>query len=115
MLYKVTVGRDVYLGSPEEVVLWMSKAEGAPPGGPVAYMRAVAKRLAAHGGGVAVDTSGPDGFLTSLAQARLVRLEPRRESSAERVDTKALLDEGPVAFGDDVDVDDLRRDVFGEE
>ena len=34
MLYKVTVGRDVYVGTPEEILGFMARAEGAPAAPP---------------------------------------------------------------------------------
>lgn len=34
MLYKVTVGRDVYVGTPEEILGFMARAEGAPASPP---------------------------------------------------------------------------------
>jgi hypothetical protein len=115
LLYKVRVGRDEYLGTPEEVVGWMARATGAPGDGtPAGYMASVAARLSAHDRGAAVDTSSPLAFLRSLDAAGWVRLTERREASRDRVDPDAVLGEGPVAFGDDVDYDDLRRDVFGE-
>ena len=116
MLYKVTVGRDEYLGTPEQVVLWMSRAEGAPAGGVggglEAFMRGVRDRVARAGGETAIDVSSAIGFLESLRDARLVRLEERRESSSERVEPREVLDEGPVAFGESVTLEDLESDVF---
>lgn len=91
----------------------MAKAEGAPAGGPAAYMRGVAARIAERlDDGAPVDVSSPDAFLTSLADAGLLRMEERPEASTERVDPKEALGEGPVAFGEDVDVADLEADVF---
>ena len=112
MLYRVTVGRDEYLGTAEEVVLWMSRAEGAPKGGARAYMRGIRARLGERGSGVEVDVSNATAFLESLARARLIRVEEKTEASPERWDPAEILDEGPVAFGKDVDVDDLERDVL---
>ena len=91
----------------------MSKAKGAPPGGPEAYMRAVAARIAEHlDGRPPIDVSDPEAFLVSVAEAGLVRLEERPEASTERVDPIEALGDGPVAFGEDVDVADLEADVF---
>ena len=91
----------------------MSKAKGAPPGGPAAYMRAVAARIAEHlDGRPPIDVSSPEAFLASVAEAGLVRLEERPEASTERVDPIEALGDGPVAFGEDVDVADLEADVF---
>ena len=112
MLYKVKVGRDEYLGTAEEVVLWMSKAAGAPKGGPRAYMKGIRARLAERGSEEAIDASDATAFLESLAKAGLLDLEEKREASPERWDPAEILDEGPVAFGDDVAVEDLELDVF---
>ncbi len=119
MLYKVTVGRDVYLGTPEEIVAFMAKADGAPAGaegagGLAAYMEGVAARLRTHGRRVAVDVEDPRAFLESLAAARLLRLERRKVPKDDPVDPKPLL-EGPIAFGADVDEAALRRDLFDED
>jgi hypothetical protein len=108
----VTVGRDEYLGTPEQVVLWMSRAKGAPAGGPDAYMRGVRDRLARAGGETEVDITSAIGFLESLRDARVLRLEERRESSTERVEPDEVLGEGPVAFGESVTLEDLEADVF---
>ena len=112
MLYKVTVGRDAYLGTAEEVVAWMSRAQGAPaagegPAGLEAYMRGVAARVAERTDAPRVDPSSPLAFLESLRDARLLKLEERRESSAERVDPDDLLEQGILTFGDGVDPEDL--------
>ena len=113
MLYRVIVGRDEYLGTAEEVVLWMSKAKGAPKGGARAYMQGIRARLGERGSEVAVDASNATAFLESLARAQLIRVEEKREASPERWDPAEILDEGPVAFGEGVDLADLESDVFG--
>jgi hypothetical protein len=112
VLYKVTVGRDASLGTAEEVVAWMSRAEGAPtvpkgPGGLEAYMRGVAARVAERTEADRVDVSSPLSFLESLRDAGLLRLEERSESSTERADPKDVLEQGILTFGDDVDPEDL--------
>ncbi len=113
LLYKVTVGRDTYLGTPEQVVLWMSKAHGAPEGGVLAYMRGIADRVGKAGKkNVPVDVSEPLAFLESLESAGFVTMEERSEASTERVDPKGLLDEGPVAFSDKITTQELEDDVF---
>src|SRR5205814_1443198 len=99
--------RDEYLGTPEQVVQWMSRAEGAPDGGSDAYMRGVRDRVARSGSDAEIDVTSAIAFLESLRDARLLRLEERRESSTERVAPKEVLDEGPVAFGDSVTLEDL--------
>ena len=115
MLYKVTLGRDAYLGTPEEVVTWMARAQGAPsaPGvdGPAAYMRGVSDRLRANGVSDPIDLSSALGFLTSLSDAGLLTLEERAEASLERVDPASILGSGPVAFGEGLDLDQLRADT----
>jgi hypothetical protein len=115
VLYKVTIGQDVYLGTPDEIVGFMAKADGAPPGDAAGYMRGIAERVAIserHAAALAVETGNPLAFLTSLAALRLLRLEQRHETKGERVDPKSALGEGPVAFGENVSLDDLRRDVL---
>jgi hypothetical protein len=107
VLYKVTVGRDTYLGTAEEVVEWMSRAEGAPPGGPAAAMRGIAARVAERTDAPRIDTSSPLAFLLSLRDAGLLRLEERAEASPERVDQALLLDQALLTFADDVDPSDL--------
>jgi hypothetical protein len=107
VLYKVTVGRDQYFGTPDEVVEWMSRAEGAPRGGTAAYMRGVAARVAERTTSPRVDCSSPEAFLLSLRDAGLLRLEERAEASHEREDPAAVLDQGLLTFGDDVDPADL--------
>lgn len=112
---KVTVGQDVYLGTAEEVVGWMSKADGAPPGDLPAYMRGIAARVArASPKAPPIDVDDPEAFLESLADAGFLQLDERAEASKERVDPKSLLDEGPVAFGGKVSLEDLEQDVFGQ-
>lgn len=91
----------------------MSKAEGAPAGGRAPYMKGVAARIAERlDDAPAIDVSSAQAFLESLAEAGLLRLEERAEASKERVDPVEALGDGPVAFGEDVDVADLEADVF---
>lgn len=120
MLCKVTVGRDVYVGTPEEVVGFLARAEGAPGGGVAsdghaAYMEGVAARLRTHGRHVPVDRSSPEAFLRSLAAAKLLTYEPRGEPDEARVDVKEVLGDRPVGFSGKVRAEDLWRDVFGDE
>jgi hypothetical protein len=110
MLYKVKVGVDEYLGTPEEVVSWMARAEGAPSGGTDAYMRGIARRLRAQMGIEVVDVSSPLAFLSSLGEANVLSVEERPEASSERLDRSEIdrtLGDGPVAYGKDVDPSDL--------
>jgi hypothetical protein len=107
VLYKVTVGRDQYLGTAEEVVEWMSRAEGAPRGGTAAYMRGVAARAHERTNVPRVDTTSPEAFLRSLGDAGLLRVEERAEASTHREDPREVLDQGILTFSDDVDPSDL--------
>jgi hypothetical protein len=107
VLYKVTVGRDQYLGTPEEVVEWMSRAEGAPRGEIAAYMRGIAARVAERTTRSRVDCSSPLAFLLSLEDAGLLRAEERGEASTEREDPNEVLDQGLLTFAEDVDPSDL--------
>jgi hypothetical protein len=45
-LYRVRVARDDYLGSADEVLTFLRRAQGAPAGDARAYMTSVARRLA---------------------------------------------------------------------
>jgi hypothetical protein len=110
MLYKVRVGVDEYLGTADEVVAWMAKAEGAPRGGVDGYMRGIARRLRSQMGIEVVDTSSAVAFLSSLRDARVLSVEERPEASAERLDGDEIdraLGDGPIAFGKDVEPEDL--------
>lgn len=109
----MTVARDVYLGSAEQVVGWMSKAVGAPGTDVRSFMRGIAERVArAAKKPPAIDVSEPLAFLESLEAAGFLTLEERTEASAEREDPRALIDEGPVAFGEKIELSDLEDDVF---
>jgi hypothetical protein len=114
VLYKVSIGRDQYLGTAEEVVAWMSKAIGAPVsnGDANAFMSGIRARMAERGLETPIDDSTPSAFLASLSLTGLVRVEERPEASAERVDPREALGEGPVAFGEGVEADDLEADVL---
>ena len=120
MLYRVKVGRDEYLGTPEEVVAWMSKAEGAPPQGSGtstgmrAFMRGIAARARTAGRGAeiesAIDVDEPEAFLLSLGAAGLLDIEERPEASGERVRPSDALGDGPIAYGKDVEPGDIDLD-----
>jgi hypothetical protein len=114
MLYKVKIGRDEYLGTPEEVVAMMSRAKGAPPGGPQAFMRGIASRLEKRGreegAAGAIDVADPAAFLASLAAAGFLTMEERPEASRERVPPAEAVGDGPIAYGRDVDPDDVDVD-----
>ena len=103
----MTVGRDQYLGTPDEVLAWMARAQGAPRGDADAYMRGIAARIQERTDGTRIDLSSPLAFLHSLEDAGLLRIEERPEASAERRDPDDLLDDAILTFGDDVDPDDL--------
>jgi hypothetical protein len=115
-LLKVTVGRDEYLGTAEEVVAWMSRAVGAPGRGEgdlVGFMEGVRARLGERGKRAGIDASSPAASLASLAAGGFVRMEERREASRDREDPREAIGEGPVAFGEGVDADDVLGDVLG--
>jgi hypothetical protein len=110
MLYKVKVGVDEYLGTPEEVVGWMARAEGAPGGGIDGYMRGIARRLRAQMGIEWVDVSSPLAFLSTLAEANVLAVEERPEASPDRLERDEIdrtLGEGPIAFGKGVEPEDV--------
>lgn len=107
MLYRVRIGQDDYLGTPEEVLAFMMRAQGAPAGGRQAYMEGIARRLCDQLGLPGIATSSPEAFLLSLGERRVARVEAVGEPSAERHDPQALLDEGPLTFGEGVSPEDL--------
>ncbi len=107
MLYRVRIGRDDYLGTAEEVVAFMMRAEGAPGADPSSFMSGVAARLREHMGVTDVATSAPEAFLLSLAARRVIQLEQVGEPSPERTDPRVALGDGPVVYGAGVSEDDL--------
>jgi hypothetical protein len=107
MLFRVTLGRDEYLGTAEEVVAFLAQSQGSPAREPRAYMRAVAARLTRDMGLEAVPVDAPEPFLRALAERRVLRLEPLSEPSSDRVDRETALGHGPVAFSEGVDPDDV--------
>lgn len=107
MLYRVRIGRDDYLGTPDEVLGFLLRAEGAPAQEPRAYMEGVAARLADQLGVTGLPTDDPEAFLLSLSERRVIRLEAVGEPSLERSDPRAVLGEGPVTFGKGVKDDDI--------
>jgi len=107
LLYRVRVGRDDYLGTAEEVVAFMMRAEGAPGADPQAFMDGVAARLGEHLGVNDLPTSAAEPFLLSLAERRIIRLEQVGEPHAERTDPRLALGDGPVVYGEGVSEDDL--------
>jgi hypothetical protein len=107
VLYKVTIGEDVYLGRPEEVLAFMMKAEGAGGDNLLSYMQATAARLAEHTDIVGVDTSDEVAFLDSLMEKGVLAIEVFEEPSHERADPREAVGDGPVAYGPGVDPDDV--------
>ena len=84
------IGRDTYLGTPEQVVLWMSKAQGAPDGGVEAYMRGIATRVAkAAKKKVSVDVSEPFAFLESLENAGFLSVTDGDQSALDTFPARA--------------------------
>lgn len=110
MLYRVTLGRDEYLGTAEEVVAFMARAEGSPDPDPARYMRKVAQSLAQRMGLSGVPHDDAEGFLSALAERQVLRLVPLREPSTERTDPRLALGDGPVVYGEGVGADDLPDD-----
>lgn len=107
MLYKVTIGEDVYLGRPEEVVGFMMKAEGAGGTDMASYMQATAARLAERLDILGIDTSDEVAFLDSLAERGVVPIEVFEEPSDERSEPRDVVGDGPVAYGPGVDPRDV--------
>jgi len=107
LLYRVRIGIDDYLGTPEEVLAFLMRAEGAPGRDPRSYMEGAAERLRDRMGVTDVATSTPEAFLLSLAERRVIRLEPVGEPSSERSDPRVALGDGPVVYGEGVDPDDV--------
>ena len=107
ILVHVALGEDVYLGTPEEVVDFMRRAEGAPQGDRAAYMAGIAARVASQFDGVTIDTDSCGEFLESLARAGFATVRAQAEPSEERVTRAEALGDGPIAFGADVDYRDL--------
>ncbi len=103
MLYKVTIGEDVYVGTPEEVVGFMMRAEGAPAGDVTTYMTAMAARVGERLEVGGIDTSSEIAFLDSLASKGVLPVETFDEPSTERIDPKEAVGDGPVAYGPGVD------------
>ena len=99
MLYKVSINEDVYLGTAEEVVRYMMRAEGAPAGEVGAYMVAMAARLAERLDVSGIDTSDETAFLESLREGGVVPVEVLDEPSTQRVAPEDAVGDGPVAYG----------------
>jgi hypothetical protein len=107
MLYEVRIGEDVYLGTPEEVVSFLMRAEGAPPGDAKAYMVAMAARVAERLDVTGIDTSEETAFLESLREKGVLPIETRPEPSTQRVPREEALGDEPIAYGPGVDPGDV--------
>jgi hypothetical protein len=110
VLYRVTVGRDEYLGTADEVVSFLARGEGSPARDPGTYMRLVAARLTKEMGLTPVPHHDAEAFLLALGERRVVGVQPASEPSSDRVDPRAALGDGPIAFSEGVDPDDLDLD-----
>lgn len=107
MIYKVRIGEDVYIGSPEEVVAFMMRAEGAPGDDPASYMTAMAARVSERLEVSGIDASEETAFLDSLREKGVLPIEVYEEPSTQRVSTEEALGDGPVAFGPGVEPGDV--------
>lgn len=107
MLYRVRIGRDEYLGTADEVLAFLARAEGAPGTDPRSYMEGAARRIEERLGISGIPTSDAAAFLEALRERRILPVEPQRPPSDERVDRDRVLDEGPVTLGEGVDAADL--------
>lgn len=106
-LYRVDIGDDCYIGSPDEVLAFMMKADGAPPGDAAEYMEGIATRVAEALGRGPISTASSEAFLESLSKHKIARVSAGTEPSTERVDPADVLKDGPIAFGPDVDPSDI--------
>lgn len=106
-LYRVDIGEDCYVGTAEEVVAFMMKAEGAPEGDVATYMQGIAQRVVEALGRGPIDTDDPASFLESLARHKIARVSVGAAPTDETANPEDLLREGPVAFGPDVDPRDF--------
>lgn len=107
MLYRVTIGEDEYLGTAEEVVAFMARAEGAPGHDIRSYMEGVALRLRNRLEVEGIDTTDEVAFLVTLSEQGVLPIEELPEPSDERVEPREAIGEGPVAYGPGVDPDDV--------
>lgn len=107
-LYRVRVGRDEYIGTADEVLGFLVRAEGSPASDPAGYMRAVAAKVQEAFGGVVIDTEDAMSFLESLAKHRVLAVEAFGEPSDAPVDPAEVLRGEPmVVYGPDVDPGDV--------
>jgi hypothetical protein len=110
VLYRVTVGRDDYLGTAEEVVAFLARGEGSPSRDPKTYMRRVAARLTEAMSLPPLPVDDAEAFLLALGERRVIRVERADEPLSERVDRKTALGDGPIAFSEGVDPDEVDLD-----
>ena len=106
-LYKVTIGQDVYLGTPEEVVAFMARGEGAPGDDIASYMEGVAARIGERLAVGGIPTDDAQAFLEALQEKGIAQVEVQGMPSDERSDPADVIGEGPIAFGPDVDPRDV--------
>lgn len=106
-LYKVTIGQDVYLGTAEEVVQFMARAEGAPGDDLPSFMQGVAERVEQRLAVTGIPTDDPQEFLEALQEKRIARVEVQGMPSDEMANPDDVLGDGPLAFGPDVDPRDI--------
>lgn len=108
MLYKVRIGEDLYLGTAEEVVAFMMCAEGAPAGNAVAYMQAMAARVAERMDVSGIATTDEGAFLDSLREKGVMPVEILDEPSTQRVSPEeALGGDDSVTLGPGVEPEDV--------
>jgi hypothetical protein len=107
MLYKVRIGEDVYLGTAEEVVAFMMRADGAPDGDAKAYMQAMAARIGERLDVSHISTADETSFLESLGKKGVLSVETQDEPSRQRVSPEEALGEGSVTLGPGVEPGDV--------
>jgi hypothetical protein len=107
MLYRVRIGRDEYLGTAEEVIGFLVRAEGAPGRDPASYMEGVAARLLEAFGPPRVPTGDAAAFLDAVRARGVVSIETLPEPSDERIDKESALGDGPVVYGKGVRPEDV--------
>lgn len=110
LLYEVRVGQDCYVGTADEVVAFMARAEGAPGQDPESYMRGVAEQLAARMGLDDIDTSEAAAFLDDLDRHGVLPIQTRPEPSNVRIDKADAVGSGPVVYGPGVEPGDVDLD-----
>lgn len=107
MLYRVRIAEDEYLGTAEEVVAFMARADGAPGGDAASYMQGVAARIRKKLGIETIKTEDEVAFLHSLESTGVLEIGTQEEPSTQRVSPADAIGDGPVAYGPDVDPEDV--------